>query len=189
MNELSRKIPVPTWRLKFDQQIRNSHDDAKSAGFTNTNLYSARARTIKQGLSECFKGHKSNILVDVGCNRGHFAHELARYATLTIGLDFASAAPQYCKENNRYTYQIEADGEHLPFSSESIAATIASSSAWPGSATGSAFGPQVTVNPHQATLTDGMTGHTAYGLAFKDVEVDILMVGFGGNGAGALGIP
>lgn len=124
MSESSRNSIKNAWSSIFDQRIGDANDDATAAGFTNREHYAARAAEIKQRLTECFSGCIIETLLDIGCNRGHFATELSALASRTIGLDIASAAAKYCKENERYTDQIEADGLKLPFATDSIDACV-----------------------------------------------------------------
>src|SRR5437868_5904291 len=51
---------------------------------------------------------------------------------------------------------------------------------------GPALGAQVAVGPDHPALADGMAGHAAHGLAFEDVEVDLLVMGLGRNRPRAL---
>ncbi|MNF08419.1 hypothetical protein D3C80_2088430 [compost metagenome] len=41
-----------------------------------------------------------------------------------------------------------------------------------------ALGAQIAIGPDHSALADGMARHSAHGLAFKDVEVDLLVMGF-----------
>src|SRR5262245_51918290 len=56
-------------------------------------------------------------------------------------------------------------------------------------AAGALLHVELAVRPEEIALTDGVAGHARAGEALEDVEVDLLVVGLGGDGARALGIP
>src|SRR3954466_11981745 len=56
-------------------------------------------------------------------------------------------------------------------------------------AAGAADGAQVPVGPDQLALRQGVAGGALHFHAFVDVEIDVLVVGPGGDGAGALRVP
>ena len=54
---------------------------------------------------------------------------------------------------------------------------------------GTAFGAQVAIDPDQLAGADGVAGHATHGLAFEDVEVNLLVMGLGRDSACALRVP
>src|SRR5262249_26120299 len=56
-------------------------------------------------------------------------------------------------------------------------------------APGTLLDVQLSVGPDQLTLADGVAGAAADLHALEDVEVDLLVMGPGGDGAGRLGVP
>ncbi len=123
MNSLSDSVNPQTWREFYDLQAKADSDSA-AAGFRNEKQYAAREEHVKRVLKFFFGDSPPRVLLDIGCNRGFFAEYLSTLSEQTIGLDYAEPAVRYCREHDRYSLQLFADGIRLPLPETSVDACV-----------------------------------------------------------------
>lgn len=124
MNTCSGSAAPDVWRELYGEQSIIAQGENASGDYRIKRHCAFRERTIREQLSLVFGASPLDVLIDIGCSQGLFAEHLGLFAAHTIGVDYAQEALQYCRNHNRYSMQLFADGVRLPLPEKSVDACV-----------------------------------------------------------------